>query len=199
MPNTYRIVLAVLACVAIAVAAPQKGKMKDPRDGKTYKTMTFHKSGSEPLIWMTEPLGGDSSQYMYKDAKNACPNGWRLPTMMESLFLIDILEGEKTEVNPSLFKFSMVPQKVKFFNPQCISTFFTSDGYYVSSIPDDFEKIKKCEMIVWNLDDLMRMTKQLISGFDKNSAEITPESIAQAVDEYRAQVRCVKRVETQKK
>ena len=201
MLNVYRIVLAVLACVAIAVAAPQKGKMKDPRDGKTYRTMTFHKPGDASLIWMAEPLGGEDGSYMYRDVKSACPDGWRLPTLMETLFWVDVLEGEKTEVFSSLIKFSVTPQKAKKNDMLSNKSFFTSDGYQVTIFFEnmDLKKNMKGEVTVLSIEESVRVMLQLRSAFEESPAEITPERVAQAVDEYKSGVYCVKRVETQKK
>ena len=201
MPNVYRIVFAVLACVAIAVAAPQKGKMKDPRDGKMYRTVTFHKPGSEPLTWMAEPLGGEDSFFMYKEAKNACPDGWRLPTLMESLFLIDILEGEKAEVFPSYIKFSVAPQKAKKNEWLSNKMFATSDGYQVTFFFENMnpKEGKKGEITVFNIDEMEKSVLKLISNYQEDSAEITPESVAQAVDEHKVEVYCVKQAEIRKK
>ena len=204
MPNTYRIVLAVLACVAIAVAAPQKGKMKDPRDGKMYGTVTSQKSGDAPLTWMAEPLGGDTGQYMYKDAKNACPDGWRLPTLAETMSLLGYDGGDK-DAQSSRIEFYVPKGMVGAFTQDCYLRFFTSDGFRVY-INDSFDDKTKCSASIMSLEWSVMASRRLlaVSRLLSNTPQdepdgIPPERLAQEAEEWHDQVRCVKQAEIRKK
>ena len=204
MPNTYRIVLAVLACVAIAVAASQKGKMKDPRDGKMYGTVTSQKSGDAPLTWMTEPLGGDTGQYMYKDAKNACPDGWRLPTLAETMSLLGYDGGDK-DAQSSRIEFYVPKGMVGAFTQDCYLRFFTSDGFRVY-ISDSFDDKTKCSVSIMTLEWSVAASRRLlaVSRLLSNTPQdepdgIPPERLAQEAEEWHDQVRCVKQAEIRKK
>lgn len=76
-------------------------KFKDPRDGKTYKTITI---GDQ--TWMAENLNFKTPNswcadceklgmlYNFEDAKIACPEGWHLPSVEEWQTLIDNLGGQ---------------------------------------------------------------------------------------------------------
>lgn len=114
MKNLLKIMLTASLCVSASIAAPQKGSITDPRDGKTYKTV---KVGDQ--VWMAENLafeineingnpgstndclilGGDGKKANCKKygryysamaaATTACPDGWRLPSAAEFKKLLD--------------------------------------------------------------------------------------------------------------
>lgn len=114
MKNLLKIMLTASLCVSASIAAPQKGSITDPRDGKTYKTV---KIGDQ--VWMAENLafeineingnpgstidclilGGDGKKANCKKygryysamaaATTACPDGWRLPGAAEFKKLLD--------------------------------------------------------------------------------------------------------------
>ena len=103
--------LALTICIVMflgmvgAFAAPKKGTMKDPRDGKTYKTVQI---GSQ--TWMAENLNYMTKDsycydnkksncakygrlYTWKTAQEACPVGWHLPSRGEFEMLIKAVGG----------------------------------------------------------------------------------------------------------
>ena len=113
MKNLLKIMLTASLCVSASIAAPQKGSMTDPRDGKTYKTV---KIGDQ--VWMAENLALEITEingnpgstnvcfslasngkkvnckkygqfYSALAASVACPDGWRLPSAAEFKKLLD--------------------------------------------------------------------------------------------------------------
>lgn len=80
-----------LVLVSASFAVPQKGTMRDSRDGHTYKTVLI---GS--ITWMAENISYKLNEsacydnkeencakygrlYTFSAAKKACPSGWHLP------------------------------------------------------------------------------------------------------------------------
>ena len=113
MKNLLKIMLTASLCVSASIAAPQKGSMTDPRDGKTYKTV---KIGDQ--VWMAENLALEITEingnpgstnvcfslasngkkvnckkygqfYSALAASVACPDGWHLPSAAEFKKLLD--------------------------------------------------------------------------------------------------------------
>jgi uncharacterized protein (TIGR02145 family) len=86
----------------------EKGTFTDPRDGKTYKTITIGKQ-----TWMAENLNYEASGsksydnsesnsqkygrlYNWETAKKVCPPGWHLPSDKEWQELVNFAGGTKT-------------------------------------------------------------------------------------------------------
>lgn len=112
------LMLMMAFCAVGAFAAPKKGTMTDPRDGKTYKTTKIGKQ-----TWMAENLNywirdshcyGDRKidfpvdayavqdsncakhgrLYTWNAALQACPTGWHLPSKKEFEVLLKAVGGK---------------------------------------------------------------------------------------------------------
>ena len=104
----------VLLCalaLAAAASAQQTGAFKDPRDGRTYRTITIGgrtwmaenlafkaKGGCHVYGWDADNKKANAAKYGYlyewKAARKACPPGWHLPTKDEWDELVAALGGE---------------------------------------------------------------------------------------------------------
>tara|TARA_R110002072_G_scaffold285050_1_gene449633 strand:+ start:75 stop:680 length:606 start_codon:yes stop_codon:yes gene_type:complete len=107
--------LILLACTNL-VQSQTMGTMTDPRDGQTYKTVTYNIDGKS-ITWMAENLNYEiNNSYAYDNdknnrekyglmysreaVKNACPNQWRLPSRKEGQALTDAFDtSEPTFLN----------------------------------------------------------------------------------------------------
>ena len=107
MRNKYLLLTVVILNIAMCSMAQVAGTFKDSRDGKTYKTV---KIGTQ--TWMANNLAFKASSgcyaygnnksnvaiygYLYtlETAKNVCPTGWHLPSMVEWTTLIDYEGGD---------------------------------------------------------------------------------------------------------
>ncbi|MCQ2104323.1 MAG: fibrobacter succinogenes major paralogous domain-containing protein [Fibrobacter sp.] len=107
MKNAMKIVLVgvmALFCVNEAMA----GTFRDPRDGKTYKTVKM----PDGETWMAENLNynmngsmcydNDATNcskygrlYTWEDAQEACPSGWHLPSRGEFRNLLGAVGGDE--------------------------------------------------------------------------------------------------------
>ncbi|MCQ2050113.1 MAG: hypothetical protein MJZ22_03800 [Candidatus Saccharibacteria bacterium] len=109
MKNAMKIVLVgvmALFCVNEAVA----GSFRDPRDGKTYKTVKM----PDGNIWMAENLNYNMKGsmcynndaincdkygrlYFWYDAMDACPAGWHLPSLSDSQEMLNAVGDNKSK------------------------------------------------------------------------------------------------------
>jgi uncharacterized protein (TIGR02145 family) len=106
---TRFIVVFILVFGSFCLIAQQTAGFTDPRDGKTYKTVTI-----DSQTWFAENLAfkpvtgncwflkNDQANlamygylYDWETAKNACPAGWRLPTESDFMILVNFLGGER--------------------------------------------------------------------------------------------------------
>lgn len=101
----------LLLLAGMGIYAQQAGTFTDPRDGKTYKTVTIGTQRwfaenlafkpSSGNYWMPANNPDSLAKYGYlydwETAKNACPSsgGWHLPTADEFMVLISYLGGDK--------------------------------------------------------------------------------------------------------
>ena len=185
---------AALQCLTDAFEKSENYRV-DPRDGKMYKTTVI-----KSQVWMAENLRYDSEGghtycfnddkancrkygrlYNYYAAKNACPDGWHLPSKAEWLTLINELGGEaaagkalkstsgwKSEGNGNDdYKFSALPV-----------------GY---SIKDTYYSMDE-ETQFWASTGYGGNYFYLVSlNFDNDSAAVRPRA-----DRYGLSVRCLK-------
>lgn len=108
VPWVIGIILLIIGAILVVNSNVVKGTMKDPRDGKTYKTV---KIGSQ--IWMAENLNfrtkdswcNDNKEsncskygrlYTWNAAIKACPSGWHLPSHVEFETLLTAVGGGST-------------------------------------------------------------------------------------------------------
>ena len=101
------VAFALIACGGIRNSSDEifLGIMTDARDGKTYKTVQI---GNQ--TWMAENLNYETSNstcykksdsscikygrlYVWKEAKDVCPDGWRLPTQLDWDTLYSVVGG----------------------------------------------------------------------------------------------------------
>lgn len=107
-----KITLIALLLTGSLASAQTMGTMTDPRDGNTYKTVSFKvESEGKGMIWMAENLKYEMAGayvynknseharvfgllYTWEAANNACPSGWHLPSDDEWNILISKWGGE---------------------------------------------------------------------------------------------------------
>jgi uncharacterized protein (TIGR02145 family) len=108
MKNKLFLLILFLCLTALSSEAQNEGTFTDPRDGKTYKTITI---GTQ--TWMAENLAYKANTgcwaynddpanvakygylYFYETAKTSCPEGWHLASDNEWSLLVKFLGGDK--------------------------------------------------------------------------------------------------------
>ena len=105
--------LSIIVTIVLAstlLLAQTTGTMTDPRDGQTYKTIKIGKqewtaqnmNHQNPNSWCynNQPASCEKfgRLYSYVGAAQACPPGWRLPTMKDWAKLIEETGEEKSAI-----------------------------------------------------------------------------------------------------
>ena len=181
----------------------QKGSMTDPRDGKKYKTITIEFNG-ESKTWMAENLNYNTSGstcllekkakcqkygrlYSFDAAKNACPTGWHLSSLMDWIKLLSAVgwNGEWGEK----FKVSGIGKKLKSKTGWEKNTNGT-DEFGFSVLPGSFiHETKHFDEgfvgVFWYDDEKVR-------GFFSIYSENDEVQMWRGVNSQKSSVRCVK-------
>ena len=184
-------------------AKVQKGSMTDPRDGKKYKTITIEFNG-ESKTWMAENLNYNTSGstcllekkakcqkygrlYSFDAAKNACPTGWHLSSLMDWIKLLSAVgwNGEWGEK----FKVSGIGKKLKSKTGWEKNTNGT-DEFGFSVLPGSFiHETKHFDEgfvgVFWYDDEKVR-------GFFSIYSENDEVQMWRGVNSQKSSVRCVK-------
>gem|GEM_PF-731526 len=106
----------------------QKAQFCDARDDKRYVYVEINSQ-----TWMAEDLAYGSAPHRYEltDAMNACPSGWRLPSVEEWKALVDFANVGNSS---SMYQFLMAAQKLKANSGWNV---VGTDDYGFSALPTD--------------------------------------------------------------
>lgn len=112
--NARYLLSSILIVICLIVSAQESGELTDPRDGKTYKTVTIDimlEGGvTVKRTWMAQNLAYEVPEsfcyknesayceafgrlYTFKAAVEACPDGWHVPTIAEWKLLFNTYGG----------------------------------------------------------------------------------------------------------
>jgi uncharacterized protein (TIGR02145 family) len=107
MRNKFLLLAFTVSAIIMNSAAQVTGTYTDPRDGKTYKTVTIgaqtwmagnlaYKADSGCWAYGNNPNSVKTYGYLYdwETAKRICPPGWHLPTDEEWTILVSYLGGD---------------------------------------------------------------------------------------------------------